>query len=130
MRKTRRIEITAFRRTTTLSADEPDARLTERVPESQNGELSFADDCSARGEQVDVVEAILSSADNVRSPELTRLIEALVVSNGDGSPAAQQVGFSRKRFYAKLRTLGFSIKNLITNLNLLNDHRAATKRVK
>jgi hypothetical protein len=124
LRRTLRIEITAFRRTTTLSgggpdatAGEPDARLTERVPEGQNGGLNSADACSVQDKQIDVVEAICSSADKVPSRELTRLINAVVISNGDGSLAPQQVGLSRKRLYSRLRTLSSSIKNLITGFS-------------
>lgn len=86
LRKTRRIEITAFRRTTTLyagepdeTADEPDAGLTERLPETQNRGPNSADDCSAQGKQIDLAQTILSAADSVSSPELTRLIAALVI---------------------------------------------------
>ena len=113
LKRTLRIEIAAFRRTITVSGGEPDARGSERVPQGQDGGPHAADDYSAEDKQIDVVQAIRSSADNVRAPELTRLIEALVVSKGDGSHAAQQVRFRRKRVLFRLWTVSSSTKSLI-----------------
>jgi hypothetical protein len=114
LKKKRRIEITAFRRTTTLAASEPDPRLSERVLEGQSADLNFADDWSAPDKQIDVAQATPLAADSVPSPELTGLIEALVVSNGDRPLALQQVGLSRKGRYYRLRSSSSSFKNLIT----------------
>ena len=112
MKRTLRIEIAAFRRTITVSGGEPDARSSERVPKGQDGDLNSADAGSVEDKQIDVVQAIRSSADNVRPPELTRLIEALVVSKGDGSHAAQQVRFRRNSVFRPW-TLSSSTKSLI-----------------
>jgi hypothetical protein len=99
-----------------VAGDGPDARSSEEAARGQNDGLCSIDDCLAQGEQDDLVEAILRSIDNVRSPELRRFINGLVVRTGDSSLAAQQVGLSPRPFYLKVRTLGRSIKDLITNL--------------
>lgn len=111
MPKRRRIEITAFRRTMTILADEPDSRFDKQSPAQVNA-TQPSDDRSAQFDETDVAEAILSTINDALSPELTRLIEALVVNNGDSLRAAEQVGLSRKGFYSKLRSLGLSIKHL------------------
>lgn len=117
LKKTRRIEITAFRRTTRVFADGSDVRAGDQ-PAPSIDVTSSSEERSAQFIDTDLLEAILSS-DDARSRELTKLIEALVISGGDSARAAQQVGLSRNRFYSKLRSLGLSIRNLRTNLNLL-----------
>ncbi len=95
----------------TILADEPDSRFDKQSPAQVNA-TQPSDDRSAQFDETDVAEAILSTINDALSPELTRLIEALVVNNGDSLRAAEQVGLSRKGFYSKLRSLGLSIKHL------------------
>ena len=121
MKKTRRIEITAFRRTTTVYVDRYGARSSNQSPPRVDVTNS-SEERSAQFIDTDLLEAMLSS-DDARSRELTKLIEALVISDGDSARAAQQVGLSRNRFYSKLRSLGLSIRNLKTSLNLLSRER-------
>ena len=123
MKKTRRIEITAFRRTTRLSRGTPQIELSEEFSQNQTDGLRSTDDCPARIEQLDLVEAILSSVDDGRSPEMPQLIEALAVSDGAAARAAQEVGLSRNRFYSKLRSLELSVKNLKANLDRIGDKK-------
>lgn len=112
MKKPNRIEITAFRRRTTIVfGEEPYAD-----PEDMGGAASYE-------EQIIPVEAL-------RSPELRLFIEALVKSNGDSARAAERLGLSRSGFYAKLRGLGLSIKQLRTRLNFFRDERDARKQSK
>jgi DNA-binding NtrC family response regulator len=122
MKKTRRIEITAIRRTTTFSVDAPDARPTDQPLHKGDGTHPW-NDGSPRFLETDLARAILSSADVNWSPELTNLIDALVISDGDSARAASRLGLSRSRFYSKLRSLGLSIKNLRANLNLFRGQR-------
>lgn len=124
MKKTRRIEITAFRRTTRISGDGPEVKLGKEFSQNETDGLRLPDDGSAGVEQLDLIEAILSSVDDARSPELPRSIEALVVSDGDAALAARRVGLSRNRFYSKLRSLGLSVKNPKVNPNRISDKRA------
>src|SRR5258705_13917812 len=100
MRKTRRIEITAFRRSRRLSVDVRDARPTDRAAQVQNGGLSSAGDHSVQGQQSSLLE-------------LMQLIESVVASQRDGARAAQPVAVSRTRLPSRLRTLGSSIRNLL-----------------
>ena len=113
LKKTRRIEITAFRRTTTTFGNEPDAGISGETGRSRNDGLRAGEHCSGLAEETDLVAAILSSADSAHSPELSRSIEALVVSKGDGSHAAQQVRFRWNRVLFRLWTLSSSTKSLI-----------------
>ena len=110
--KTRRIEITTFRRTTRISSDVPEVNLSEQSSQDQKVGPPSTDAVSARIEQLDVVDAVLSSIDDQRSPELSELIERLVVSDSDTRRAAQHDGRSRNGFYSKLRPLRLSLKNL------------------
>ena len=109
LKKTRRIEITAFRRTTSFSRDALQIKLTKEFSPDC---LTSTDDGSARIEQFDLIETVLSSVDNPGSPELPQFSEKLVVSPGDAAHAAHEVGCSRNGFYSKLRSLGLSVKNL------------------
>ena len=123
MKKTRRIEITAFRRTTRISRGAPETELCEESSQNQTDGLPSIDDGSAKIEPLDVVEAVLSSVDDPCSLEFPQLIEDLVVSAGDASRAAQQVGRSRNGFYSKLRSFGLSVKNSKANPNRISDKR-------
>ena len=127
LKKKRRIEITAFRRTVTISAGPPAATPGKEAPQCLDSKPCPADDPLAQLKQADLVEAILSSIDDGRSPELEHLIEALVVSNGDSARAAEQVGLSRTRFYSKLRSLGVPVIRLRKLLDTLRN-RHANKR--
>ncbi len=112
LRKTRRIEITAFRRTTRIYSETPEIKVSEEFSQNQTEGLPSIDDRPARIEPLDVFEAALSSVDDPCSPEFPQLIEGLVVSAGDVARAPQQGGWSRNRFYSKLRSLRLSVKNL------------------
>ena len=123
LKKTRRIEITAFRRTI-ISGDGPDGERSNGLPQSQADRLRSIEGHPAQFEQSDLVEAILSTSHDASSSEWTHMIEALVASKGDGSPAAQTLEVGRSRFYSKLRSLGLSVKNLRTNLNRIGSKKA------
>lgn len=120
MKKTRRIEVTAFTRKTTVFVGEAEVKLSDQPPRQIDVTRS-SDERSARFLETDLVEAIFSSADVEASPKLTGLIEALVISNGKSAGAAGQLGLSHSRFYSKLRSLDLSIRNLKTNLKLLRE---------
>ena len=111
-KKTRRIEITAFRQTTRISRHAQQIKLSMEFSPDQTDCLTSTDDGPARIEQFDVIETVLSSVDDPGLPELPRFVEQLVVSVGDIARAAQRVGWGRNGFYSKLRSLGLSVKNL------------------
>lgn len=119
MKKTRRIEITAFRRTTRVSVDEVNAGSSNQ-PAPQVDVTQSTDEASVRIVETDSAGAILSSVDDVASHELAHLIGALVESNRDSAPAAQEVGLSRSRPYSMLRSLGVQIKRLKTSFGKLS----------
>jgi hypothetical protein len=85
LKNKRRIEITAFRRTITTSTGWP---VDEATHDPDSGPDS-ADDPPAQLNQAVLVEGVLSRID-AGSPELEHLIEALIASNGDSEPAAEQ----------------------------------------
>ncbi|HCX28395.1 MAG TPA: hypothetical protein DHU55_01275 [Blastocatellia bacterium] len=123
-----RIEITAFRRQVNIySGDEQWKNANDLLP-SRDESRPNTDGTDRL--TIDLGEGCDASLNAARADELALLAEALLESEGQTSVAAQKLSLSRSGFYSKLRTLGFSIKNLLTNLNLLNHHRAATKRVK
>ena len=116
-----------FRHTTTVAGDGPDAGSSNDSAHSKDDGLCSTVHYLAQFEQTDLAEAILSSVGDVRASELAYLIEALVVNDGNGARAAQQIGLSPTSFYSKLHTLGLSIKDLTTRLSTLRDERAARR---
>ena len=123
LKKTRRIEITAFRRTTRISSETPEIKVSEEFSQNQTDGVPSIDDDPARIEPLDVFEGALSSVGDPGSSEFPRLIEGLVVSAGDVARAAQQGGWSSNRIYSKLRSLRLSMKNLRANANRISDKR-------
>jgi hypothetical protein len=77
MKKKRRIEITAFRRTVTVSAAGP-ACGPEEPPQGPDPAQA-----PAQPKQADLLEAVLSSIDAESSPDLEHFIE-VVASHDDG----------------------------------------------
>ncbi len=117
MKRTRRVEITAFRWTTTASAAEPDAGFSNQRSSQVDVKNSSVHRLSQFIE-TDLAGALIVSVDDARSSELTQLIDALLVRNDD-TPRAQQVWMSRNRSYSKLRMLGLPLRQLKTRLNIL-----------
>ena len=66
LKKTRRIEITAFRRTTVVSGDELEAGFAAS-PQRQEGEPSPAEDLSERADVFDVIKSLIASIERSRS---------------------------------------------------------------
>jgi transcriptional regulator with GAF, ATPase, and Fis domain len=127
LKKTRRIEITAFRRQVTIySADEHCVDANDLLPsrDESRPNIDAADRLT-----IDLGERRDASLDDARAGELASLVEALLESGGKTSVAARRLSLSQSGFHSKLRSLGLSMRNLITDLNLFSDHRAATKRV-
>jgi hypothetical protein len=81
--KKRRIEITAFRRTVTVSAGGPAGGPEEPAPQGPDPAHAPADDFPARPKRADLLEAVLSSIDPESSPDLGHFIE-VVKSHDDG----------------------------------------------
>jgi DNA-binding NtrC family response regulator len=127
LKKTRRIEITAFRRQVTIySADEPCKNANELLP-SRDESRPNTDGTDRL--TIDLGERCDASLNAARAGELALLAEALLESEGQTSVAARRLSLSQSGFHSKLRSLGLSMRNRITDLNLFSDHRAATKRV-
>jgi hypothetical protein len=82
MKKKRRIEITAFRRTVTVSAGSSAGGPEEPAPQGRDPADAPGDDFPARPKQADLLKAALSSIDTESSPDLEHLIE--VVASHDG----------------------------------------------
>jgi hypothetical protein len=85
MTKKRRIEITAFRRTLTVSASGHPAGPQQEAPQSLDSRPGSADDPLAQPKQADLAEAVLSSIDTESSTDLEHLIE-VVADHDDGVP--------------------------------------------
>jgi hypothetical protein len=83
MKKKRRIEITAFRRTVTVSAGAPAAGPEEAAPQGRDPAHAPADDSAAQPKQAELLETALSSIGAESSPDLEHLIE-VVASHDDG----------------------------------------------
>ena len=121
MKKTRRIEITAFRRQVTIySGDEHCVDATDPSPsrDESRPNIDAADRLT-----IDLGERRDASLDDARAGELASLVEALLESGGKTSVAARHLGLSRSTFYSKLRSLGLSITNVKTSLNLFREKR-------
>jgi hypothetical protein len=126
LKKKRRIEITAFRRTVTVAAGGPGAEAPPRPrgPQGLDSGPRSADDPPAHLNQADLVEAVLSTIDAGRSPELEHLIETLIVSDGGGEPAAEQTGLEPNRDYSMLCSLGVPVVRLRELLDELCKRRS------
>ncbi|HAF25269.1 MAG TPA: hypothetical protein DCK93_20575 [Blastocatellia bacterium] len=123
-----RIEITAFRRQVTIySGEEP---CTDANDLSPSRDESRPNTDGTDRLTIDLGEGCDASLNAARAGELALLAEALLESEGQTSVAARRLSLSQSGFHSKLRSLGLSMRNLITDLNLFSDHRAATKRVK
>jgi DNA-binding NtrC family response regulator len=121
LKKTRRIEITAFRRQVTIySGDEH--RIDANDPSPSRDESRPNIDAADRL-TIDLGERRDASLDDARAGELVLLAEALIESEGKTSVAAQKLGVNRSSFYSKLRSLGLSITNVKTSLNLFREKR-------
>ena len=88
MKKTRRIEITAFRRTVTAAAAGPPASQQEQAPPTPEDGRRLVDGHAAdisqsQSKPAEVVEAVLSSIDAESSPDFDHLIE-VVESHDEG----------------------------------------------
>lgn len=104
----RRIEITAFRRSTIVFRSPPRHRSSHSGSESEPAEP--IDTVSGRVNEADPLQPEITSVDDGRSPELSLLIEALVKNDGDSGRAANQLGLSCNDFISKLCGLSFPVK--------------------
>jgi DNA-binding NtrC family response regulator len=121
LKKTRRIEITAFHRQVTIySGDKHCVDATDLLPsrDESRPNIDVADRLT-----IDLGERRDASLDDARAGELPSLVEALLESGGKTSVAAQKLGVNRSSFYSKLRSLGLSITNVKTSLNLFREKR-------
>jgi DNA-binding NtrC family response regulator len=127
LKKTRRIEITAFRRQVTIYSGDEHWKNANDLSPSRDESRPNTDGTDRLTVELGVgCDAALNAA---RAGELALLAEALLESEGQTSVAARRLSLSQSGFHSKLRSLGLSMRNLITDLNLFSDHRAATKRV-
>src|SRR5688572_2960658 len=99
----RRIEITVYRRSTVLYGQ------PKKVPDnSPPVESERSDQIGARSSdagEFDQAETQITKVDVSSSPELTRLIEALVKSDANATRAPRHPGLSFSNFISKLRGL-------------------------
>jgi hypothetical protein len=128
LKRRRHIEITAFRRQVTIYCG-------DRQVKNENDVLPSRDESRPNTDGTDRLtiglgEGCDASLNAAPIDELVLLAEALLESEDKTSVAAQRLSLSQSGFHSKLRSLGLSMRNLITDLNLFSDHRAATKRVK
>jgi hypothetical protein len=77
LKKKRRIEITAFRRTVTIAGREPAVSQEKEAPQTLDCGPRPADDSQAQRQQADLVEAVLSHLGDEPSPDLEHLIDAV-----------------------------------------------------
>jgi hypothetical protein len=81
-KKTRRIEIKAFRRTTVLSGDQLNAGFAAS-PERQEGEPSPAEALSEGEDGFDLIKSLIASIERSRSSGSDQTIEVPVPGNRD-----------------------------------------------
>jgi transcriptional regulator of acetoin/glycerol metabolism len=123
LKRTRRIEITAFRRQVTIySGDE--YRINANDPSPSRDESRPNIEANDR-RTIDLGEGCDATLDAARAGELSLLTEALIESEGNTSVAARRLGFSRGSFYSQLRKLGLSLRQLKARLKLMSYRRAA-----
>ena len=82
LRKTRRIEITAFRRTTVVSGDEIEAAF-DASPQRQEGDPSPAEALSEGEDGFDLIKSWIASIERSRSSGSDQAIEVPVPGNRD-----------------------------------------------
>lgn len=110
MKKTRRIEITAFRRQVTVySADERSEADNGRSP--SGAEIWQSIDVSDRP-TIDLGEICKATLDTTRIDKVGFPRKAFPESEGNSSIAVEKLGAKQHRLYRKLRSLGLSIRNL------------------
>jgi len=124
LKRTRRIEITAFRRQVTIySGDEHRIDANEPLPSRAE---SWPNIEANDRRTIYLGEGRDASLNAARAGELSLLAEALIKSEGNTSVAARGLGLSRGNFYSQLRKLGLSLRQLKARLKLMS-HRRATK---
>ena len=122
MKKTRRIEITAFRRQVTIysgdehwkNANDLSPSCDESRPNTDGSDLT-----------IDLGVGCDATLNAARAGELVLLAEALIESEGKTSVAAKKLGLSRSTIYSKLRRLGLPLRQLKARLNVIRHGRAA-----
>jgi len=117
--KRRHIEITAFRRRTTVTGDAIPGNTHE--PQSADTQWNPSAGASAIGAVAAKQEPVTIEA--ISSPELSMLVKAFIDGNEDSTLAARQLGLSRSTFYKRVRKLGISLRQLKSRLNILRPSR-------
>ena len=124
MKRTRRVEITAFRRQVTIYCGD-EHRIDAHDPSPSRDESRPNIDATDRL-MIDLGEGRDAILDAARAGELSLLAEAVIESGGNTSVAVRRLGLSRGSFYSQLRKLGLSLRQLKARLNLMS-HLRATK---
>ena len=109
MKKTRRVEIIAFRRRTSVVLREPSGDCGPLAPEKSS---RVCDEEPDAVKQSETIESRLAVIEADHSSELSRLIESIVTSNGEMDRPAPQL--FRKGIRAKLRSLRAAIMRSLT----------------
>ena len=121
LKKTRRIEITAFRRRVTIySGDARPPGASDPWPPGVESSLNVGVDNQLT---ICLNERCDTSLDTARAGELASLAAAVIESEGKTSGAAHRFGLRCSTFYAKLRSLGLPFKRLRNKLNVLQFRR-------
>ena len=124
MKKTRRIEITAFRRQVTIYSGDEHWKNANDLSPSRDESRPNTDGTDRLTIDLGVdCDAALNAA---RAGELVLFAEALMESEGKTSVAAKKLGLSRSSFYWKLRRLGLPLRQLKARLNVIRHGRAAS----
>jgi hypothetical protein len=122
LKKTRRIEITAFRRTVTVSARGPTAGPGEAADHRLGSTPCSEDRTPPHLRQADLVDAVLASIVDTRTPVAEHVIEAMMGSNADSAHNAEQTALAPNKVCSLLRSLGSPVIRLQALLDGLRKH--------
>jgi Response regulator containing CheY-like receiver, AAA-type ATPase, and DNA-binding domains len=110
MKKTRRIEITAFRRRVTVYTG--NERSNDANGPSPSGAESWQSIEPSDRPTIDLGAICNATLDTTRVDKVCFPGKASRESEGNSSIAAEKFGLKRSGLYKKLRSLGLSIRNL------------------
>jgi len=120
LKKTRRIEITAFRRQVTVYSDDHPRADANNVSPSRN--KSWPNIEANDRLSIDIGQDCVASLDAGRAGEWPLLAEALIESEGKRGLAVPRLGIVRTILYSRRRYLGVLLRRLKARINVIRRH--------